>query len=59
VSDPAAIRRAAGGCLKRVPLARKLRLLGVRVSALQSVDAWQTEEESPQQELALHGDDPA
>ncbi|MBI5922930.1 MAG: DNA polymerase IV [Betaproteobacteria bacterium] len=59
VSDPAAIRRAAGGCLKRVPLARKLRLLGVRVSALQPADAWQTEEESPQQELALHGDDPA
>jgi len=33
--DPAVIRRAAGECLKRVPLERRLRLLGVRVSALQ------------------------
>ncbi|MEK9720194.1 MAG: DNA polymerase IV, partial [Quisquiliibacterium sp.] len=29
-SDAATIRRAAGQCLKRVPLERKLRLLGVR-----------------------------
>jgi len=35
VADAAAIRRAAGGCLKRVPLERRLRLLGVRVGALQ------------------------
>ncbi|WP_313953252.1 DNA polymerase IV [Accumulibacter sp.] len=34
VGDPQAIRRAAGECLRRVPLDRKLRLLGVRVSAL-------------------------
>ncbi|WP_018605974.1 DNA polymerase IV [Uliginosibacterium gangwonense] len=33
--DAAIIRRAAGECLKRVPLERRLRLLGVRVSALQ------------------------
>lgn len=32
--DAAIIRRAAGECLKRVPLDRRLRLLGVRVSAL-------------------------
>jgi DNA polymerase-4 len=32
--DAAAIRRAAGECLKRVPLDRRLRLLGVRLSAL-------------------------
>ncbi len=32
--DPAAIRRAAGACLKRVPLDRRIRLLGVRVGAL-------------------------
>ncbi len=32
--DPAEIRRAAGECLKRVPLEKRLRLLGVRVSAL-------------------------
>jgi len=32
--DPQAIRRAAGECLKRVPLERRIRLLGVRVAAL-------------------------
>jgi DNA polymerase-4 len=32
--DPRAIRRAAGECLKRAPLVRRLRLLGVRVGAL-------------------------
>lgn len=32
--DARAIRRAAGGCLRRVPLDRRLRLLGVRVGAL-------------------------
>jgi DNA polymerase IV len=32
--DPAAIRRAAGECLKRVDLARRIRLLGVRVGSL-------------------------
>jgi DNA polymerase-4 len=32
--DPALIRRAAGECLKRVPLDRRIRLLGVRVGAL-------------------------
>jgi DNA polymerase-4 len=34
VSDAAAIRRAAGQCLKRVPLERRIRLLGVRVGSL-------------------------
>ncbi|HSY27133.1 MAG TPA: DNA polymerase IV [Burkholderiaceae bacterium] len=33
-ADPVAIRRAAGECLRRAPLDRKLRLLGVRASAL-------------------------
>jgi DNA polymerase-4 len=33
-ADAAAIRRAAGECLKRVPLDRRIRLLGVRVGAL-------------------------
>ncbi|MFM0239686.1 DNA polymerase IV [Paraburkholderia phytofirmans] len=37
-SDAITIRRAATECLKRIPLARKLRLLGVRVSALQLAD---------------------
>jgi DNA polymerase-4 len=37
-SDAAAIRRAAGECLRRVPLDLRLRLLGVRVSALSPLD---------------------
>jgi DNA polymerase-4 len=37
--DAAAIRRAAGECLKRVPLDRRIRLLGVRVGALSKVGA--------------------
>ena len=39
VADAAQIRRAAGECLKRVPLDRRIRLLGVRVGALSPVDA--------------------
>ena len=53
VSDPLAIRRAAGGCLKRVALDRKLRLLGVRISALQQAGVPREEDSSPQQELLL------
>ena len=34
VMDAQAIRRAAGACLKRVDLTRRLRLLGVRAGAL-------------------------
>jgi DNA polymerase-4 len=34
VADAAAIRHAAGQCLRRVDLTRRLRLLGVRVGAL-------------------------
>ncbi|MBA2724058.1 MAG: DNA polymerase IV [Methylibium sp.] len=33
-ADAATIRRAAGACLKRVPLERRLRLLGVRAGSL-------------------------
>ncbi|WP_292446348.1 DNA polymerase IV [Methylibium sp.] len=33
-ADAAIIRRAAGACLKRVPLERRLRLLGVRAGSL-------------------------
>jgi DNA polymerase-4 len=33
--DPRTIRRAAGECLKRVELSRRIRLLGVRVGALE------------------------
>jgi DNA polymerase-4 len=32
--DAATIRRAAGACLKRIDLSRRIRLLGVRVGAL-------------------------
>ena len=35
VGDARSIHRAAGQCLKRVPLERRLRLLGVRVSKLE------------------------
>jgi len=37
--DAGAIRRAAGECLKRVPLDRRIRLLGVRAGALFSAAA--------------------
>ena len=33
-SDPAQIRRCAGECLKRIPLDRRLRLLGVKATGL-------------------------
>jgi DNA polymerase-4 len=56
VADATAIRRAAGQCLRRVPLDRKLRLLGVRVSALQDADMVEVAPESPQQELPLADD---
>ena len=38
VADAIAIRRAAGECLKRVPLDRRLRLLGVRIGSLVRAD---------------------
>lgn len=37
--DPAAIRKAAGECLRRVPLDKRLRLLGVRIGTLSPRDA--------------------
>jgi len=37
--DARRIRRAAGECLRRIALSRRLRLLGVRASALSDVDA--------------------
>lgn len=51
--DPAVIRRAAGECLKRVPLEQRLRLLGVRVGSLCSTQAMQDEPDSSQAELLL------
>jgi len=38
-ADPSVIRRAAGACLKRAPLDRRLRLLGVKMAALRRADA--------------------
>jgi DNA polymerase IV len=53
-ADPATIRRAAGECLKRVELDRKLRLLGVRASGLSPRDAvLKVSGDSPQTQLPL------
>lgn len=52
--DPHTIRRAAGECLKRVPLDKRLRLLGVRMNALAPIEDWKTEHPpSPQADLFL------
>ena len=51
--DAATIRRAAGECLRRVPLDQKLRLIGVRASALILPRDVQEAEPSPQTELTL------
>ena len=50
--DADEIRRAAGECLKRAPLEQHLRLLGVRISALQKKQV-QTEQLEPQAALLL------
>ena len=49
VGDAAAIRRAAGECLRRVDLDQRLRLLGVRVSTLSPANAAAAVVELPQQ----------
>lgn len=52
--DPQTIRRAAGECLKRIPLNKRLRLLGVRLSALTPIEDWKAEHPpSPQADLFL------
>ncbi|PTN12259.1 DNA polymerase IV [Nitrosomonas aestuarii] len=54
VTDPVQIRHAAGKCLKRIPLSRKVRLLGVKVSTLSSIHTLQDAEvSSVQRELPL------
>ncbi|WP_025917954.1 DNA polymerase IV [Herminiimonas sp. CN] len=50
-ADPAIIRRAAGECLRRIPLQQKLRLLGVRASALSSKHGLQAIDMPSQGEL--------
>ena len=42
-ADAKAIREAAGQCLKRVDLKRRLRLLGVRVGSLMKLEDWQAQ----------------
>jgi DNA polymerase-4 len=52
-ADPALIRRAAGECLKRVPLEQRLRLLGVRASSLLPAEVEETATPPAQAELPL------
>lgn len=52
-ADPVVIRRAAGECLRRIPLQQKLRLLGVRASALCSKDALKAIDTPRQGELSF------
>ena len=49
-ADAKTIRRVAGLCLKRVPLQRQLRLLGVRVASLTKVDSPQLNQSIPSKE---------
>jgi DNA polymerase-4 len=50
--DVMVIRRAAGDCLKRAPLARRIRLLGVRVGGLVPAAAHVVNAEEPAAETA-------
>ena len=50
-ADSASIRRAARECLRRVPLNKRLRLLGVRVSTLSSINSPHAAPISIQREL--------
>ncbi len=54
--DAATIRRAAGECLRRVPLEQRLRLLGVRAGSLCQRDAVGPEKGPTQAELPLTAD---
>jgi DNA polymerase-4 len=52
-ADAAVIRRTAGRCLKRAPLDRRLRLLGVRVGSLVSAAEAQAMTQAPPAETSL------
>ena len=52
-ADAAVIRRTAGRCLKRAPLERRLRLLGVRVGSLVNAAEAQTLAQAPPAETSL------
>ena len=59
-ADGATIRQLAGQCLKRVPLDKRLRLLGVRASALVRVsEAPETLHSSPSSEERFQADRPS
>ena len=51
ISDGAEIRKAAGECLKRVPLEQRIRLLGVRAGGLTTLQAANAERAAVQAEL--------
>ena len=53
ILDAAAIRQAAGQCLKRVPLERRIRLLGVKVASLIRTADWLASEHDPVAREAL------
>jgi DNA polymerase-4 len=52
-NDASLIRRTAGLCLKRAPLERRLRLLGVKVASLKRSDALQPAARTAQGDLSL------
>lgn len=56
--DAASIRKAAGECLKRAPLEKRLRLLGVRISALSKAGEFTEEDRALQTELLFSIGDP-
>lgn len=53
IADPISIRQAARECIRRVPLEKKLRLLGIRVSTLSSTHSLQVANVLTQGELPL------
>ena len=53
IADAVAVRRAAEECLRRVPLERRLRLLGVRASSLLSARVSESNSVPRQEELPL------
>ncbi|WP_434668359.1 DNA polymerase IV [Paraburkholderia sp. A3BS-1L] len=55
VTDAASIRRAAGECLKRVTLDRRIRLIGVRVGSLERAIDGASAETPMQRELPFDG----
>ncbi|WP_394807319.1 DNA polymerase IV [Nitrosomonas sp.] len=52
-ADSVLIRRTAGECLRRIPLKKKIRLLGIKVSTLSSVESKRGVEVLRQRELPL------